>query len=554
MPKSAAQLAFNALLEQYYTAWFRYHPEEAVQSGIPGYEESLRPYADDQIGALISLNEKLLSSFDELDFAALDPEQQIDFSILYNAAALELHQLLDDDWRYRRPQDFLPVNAIHQLLLHPVDNLHTAFKHRMQQIPDYLRGARSYLAQQPQRIPLGWLKGACQQGRAGAAFFRDMQHHPLVLQKFQNPSRLQPLCDQAAAALDDFVRFLEQELLPKASGEFACGTDEFHSLLREKHFLDIEPDALHRFGTRLFDQTLDQLKAVARELRKDGDIEQALAGIREQHPGGDPDVLLEAYRARMKAAQDFVSQHDLVSLPAPQSLKVMLTPEHLRHEIPFAAYEAPGYRDAQQQGYYYVTPVRSEGHLLEHNWTSIDLTCVHEAFPGHHLQFVTANRNPDNSLPRMLNASSTLYEGWALYCEELMLEQGFLATPQHRFMMLRDRLWRALRVMLDVELHCRGLTVADAARRMHKHLGFAIDEAKADLAWYTQHPTIPMGYATGWAIIRALRAELESRPDFNLKDFHNRLLSVGSCALPLVICRAFGQETWLAVKKQVFTD
>ena len=199
-----------------------------------------------------------------------------------------------------------------------------------------------------------------------------------------------------------------------------------------------------------------------------------------------------------------------------------------------------------------MTPVVSEGQMLEHNRASIDLTCVHEAFPGHHLQFVTANQNPANSLPRLLNPSATLYEGWALYCEDLMLEQGLLARPEHRFIMLRDRLWRALRVMLDVELHTRGLSVEDAAQRMCDSLGFEMSHARADISWYIQSPTVPMGYATGWALIRAVRETQSKNEGFELKSFHDRLLSVGSCGLPRVIKRAFGEDAWMDARKQVF--
>jgi uncharacterized protein (DUF885 family) len=262
---------------------------------------------------------------------------------------------------------------------------------------------------------------------------------------------------------------------------------------------------------------------------------------------------MNAYRTRMKAVYNFVLEQGLVSMPEVQSLKVVETPIFLRHEIPFAAYDEPSYKDPRQKGYYYVTPVRSEGHLLEHNWISIDLTCVHEAFPGHHLQFVTANRNPHNSLPRLLNSSATFYEGWALYCEDMMQEQGFLDKLEHHFIMLRDRLWRALRVMLDVELHTREITIDEAAQRMCDALGFSIDQAKADLSWYTQAPTVPMGYATGWALIKALREEESKKADFSLKNFHDRLLSVGSCALPLVIKSEFGDQAWKMVHEKVFS-
>jgi len=221
MSDNAAQRVFKALLEQYYSAWFRYHPERAVQVGVPGYEELLTSYSDDDVGALISLNEKLLSSLDELDFASLDSDQQIDYSILYNATAIELHDLLERDWRYRRPQDFVPVEAIHQLLTCPVDNLHAALKHRMQAIPEYLRGARSYLSRSPELIPPSWLQTAIKTAQTGSRFFRDLHRHPLVVKKFQSPARLQPICDQAASAMDDFARFLQTDIGDKARGRYA---------------------------------------------------------------------------------------------------------------------------------------------------------------------------------------------------------------------------------------------------------------------------------------------------------------------------------------------
>jgi len=556
MSEVSAEKAFNALLEQYYNAWFRYHPEKAVQVGITGYEDQLRPYSNDDIGALIALNEKMLSALEELDFSALTSNQKIDYSILNNSVVTELHELLEHDWRYSRPQNYVPVEAIHQLLIHPVENLHQAFKHRMKQIPEYLRGAKSYLDQYPEKIPLSWLQGARYQATVGARFFRDLTTHAVVMNKFENPARLQPVCEQAAIALDEFSSHL-QELQASANGDFACGKASFERLLKDAHCLDVSADELYRFGENLFAETQQQLEQLTKELRSDGDMEELLASIRNDHPRpdyvrGEDEALLTAYRDRMKKAFDFVSEHQLVSVPKNQALKVMDTPEFMRHEIPFAAYEEPTYKDEEQRGYYYVTPVISEGHLLEHNWTSIDLTCVHEAFPGHHLQFVTANNNPENSLPRLLNASGTMYEGWALYCEDLMQEQGFLDKPEHKFIMLRDRLWRALRLMLDVELHCRGLSIDDAAQKMCTHLSFSIDQAKADISWYTQEPTVPMSYAVGWALIKALREQQSKTDDFDLKEFHDKLLSVGSCALPLVIKHAFGDDAWEQAKASVF--
>jgi len=554
MQKNTTQESFDSLLKQYYNAWFRFHPEMAVHVGVSGYEESLTPFDDEAIGALESLNCKILSSLDELNYSELTDAQQLDYTILNNAASIELSEYQDRDWRLYAPQKFLPLEAIHQLVNRPVENVHKALKYRLEEIPEYLRSAKMYLNQQPEIIPPSWARDTAQACESGAEYFRNLLHNPVILHKFENPARLQPVCDAAAHAIEDFAKYMHQDILPQAKGDFACGEAHFNNLLNKSHGLNINAQQLHAFGEKLFKEILIEIEELTSSLDGDKDIDAQLDIIRQQHPENAAQALMNAYRDRIQAAHAFVVEKDLVTVPEKQALKVVETPLFLRHEIPFAAYDEPSYKDEAQQGYYYVTPVRSEGSLLEHNWTSIDLTCVHEAFPGHHLQFVTANQNPQNSLPRMLNASSTFYEGWALYCEDLMQEQGFLDKPEHKFIMLRDRLWRALRIILDVELHTQGLGIEEAAQRMCDDLGFDIDQAKADLSWYTQSPTVPMGYAIGWAIIKELREVESQKEGFSLKSFHDRLLSVGSCALPFVIKYEFGDETWDKVRDKVFSS
>jgi len=109
--------------------------------------------------------------------------------------------------------------------------------------------------------------------------------------------------------------------------------------------------------------------------------------------------------------------------------------------------------------------------------------------------------------------------------------------------------------VLDVELHTRGLGLADAAARMQQELGFTHGQAMADLSWYTHAPTVPMGYATGWALLSETRNRLQgSDALFNLRDFHDRLLAAGSVALPLVIRRQFGTPLWESVRRAVFGE
>lgn len=543
---------FDRLTCDYYQAWFRYHPEAAVDVGVDGYAELLTPYDDDDLGALASLDEMLISALDEMGADALDADRRIDFRILYGTALIEHHELLERDWRHRDPARFLPVRAIYQLTVRDVPNFPAALLARLARVPAHLRGARTHLQVAAELIPALWLQAAVAEARAGAQFVRGLPAQPKVAHAFPNKGRLAQPVEAAARSLEEFARFLEQEVEPRAGGDFACGREHFERILHQHHFLDVDAEQLHRFGARLFSETLEQLRDATRRLDAGGDIAAVTARIRADHPASDG--LLAAYRTQMQAAHAFVVKHDLVTIPDSQRLQVVETPVFLRHQIPFAAYMEPAPNDPDQCGYYYVTPATDEAELGEHNFAGLMHTCVHEAWPGHHLQFVTAHQRPQSrTLPRLLNPSATLYEGWALYCEQLMVEQGFLGRPEQEFILLRDRLWRALRVQLDVELQTGALSVEQAADRMQEALGFPRSQAIADLIWYTRAPGVPMGYATGWALINGVRDHLrEHEAAFTLKSFHDRLLAGGSIALPLALERAFGERPWRSARAAVF--
>jgi len=242
-------------------------------------------------------------------------------------------------------------------------------------------------------------------------------------------------------------------------------------------------------------------------------------------------------------------------MPGRQHLNVVDTPSFLRHQIPFAAYLAPSIADLSQSAFYYVTPVSNHEELVEHNYAAIAQTSVHEAWPGHHLQFVTANQSDEgSSLLRRLFPCATLYEGWALYCEQMMLEQGYDRYRGQTIVMLRDRLWRALRVIIDVNLHTGEWSHQQAVNEMVEKLGFSPQQAQAECNWYSLSPTVPMSYAVGWALINALRDIVQPADGDELKAFHDKLLSCGSVALPLVIEHQFGTQVWQQCCQKVFGE
>lgn len=537
---------FERIQNSYLSSWCRFNPEAALDAGIEEHAEELGPCDDASLGIQLVLNEKCLTALDEIDPTQLDPQQRINYQVLQGWAVLEHHALMEHDWRYRDPSRFLPINALHQLTIRPLETFNQALLARLQRIPHQLREAKTYINTAPELIPSVWLDMATQECQSGITFCHQLSQHPRVRQAISTQEDISPALQHACKSLEEFHHVL-QRLQNKAHGDFACGREHFERLLRYRHFLPVNAQRLRQFGEKLFAET---------QLTLDQAINESgltLDQIRSHHPATEQ--LLNSYQTEMQAAKDFLKSHDLVTLPGRQHLNVVDTPHFLRHQIPFAAYLDPSIADLSQSAFYYVTPVNSEDELAEHNFASIAQTSVHEAWPGHHLQFVTANQSDNSSrLLRRLYPCATLYEGWALYCEQMMLEQGFDRYPGQTIMMLRDRLWRALRIIIDVNIHTGDWTLEHAAAEMVEKLGFSQQQAQAECNWYSLSPTVPMSYAVGWALITAVRDIISPAEGEELKAFHDKLLSCGSVALPLVIENQFGKDVWQQCCQRVFGE
>jgi uncharacterized protein (DUF885 family) len=537
---------YHRIETSYLASWCRFNPEVALDAGVEDYADQLTPCDDASLGIQLVLNEKCLAALDQVNTEELDANNKLNFQVLQGWTRLEHHSLMEHDWRFREPARFLPINALHQLTIRPLENFNQALLGRLQSIPNRIREAKTYLNTAAELIPPVWLEMATQECESGIHFCHQLSQHPKVRNAISTQDDIDSALQDAAKSVEDMLHVL-QRLKNKAAGDFACGREHFERLLHNRHFLPINALSLRQFGEKLFAETQSQLdKAIA-------ETGLSLEQIHAYHPNADQ--LLTCYQTEMQAAKDFLKANELVTLPGRQHLNVVDTPSFLRHQIPFAAYLDPSIADLSQSAFYYVTPVSDDKELTEHNYAAIAQTSIHEAWPGHHLQFVTANQSEQGShLLRRLFPCATLYEGWALYCEQMMLEQGYDRYRGQTIVMLRDRLWRALRIIIDVNLHTGEWTLEQAINEMVEKLGFSQQQAQAECNWYSLSPTVPMSYAVGWALINALRDIVQPENGEELKAFHDKLLSCGSVALPLVIEHQFGNNVWQKCCQKVFGD
>jgi uncharacterized protein (DUF885 family) len=531
---------FTEFCTEYFKKYFDLHPTDAIYYGVEGYDHLLNDYSDDSYRAEKDLVQGSLARLRQISVDDLDHDEAIDYSLLEGRLTIQQYEHAKEDYRLKAPDTYSPIDAIYILTVRATNDLSGNLLSRLEKTPGLIRQGIANLGRKEANPPKLWTEMAIESAKGGVRFLDTLPSHPKIQAEVKNAAALQRAIDNAKSAINDFATFLERETLPRSSGVYAVGEEHFNLLLKKKHFLRHDAVSLLAFGEDLFAKTKSELSALAEELGPGKGIVDMARSIQDHHPAID--AILPAYRKAMEAAREFVKEKKLVSFPPKEELHVVHTPEFRRHEIPFAAYLSPSPKDPDQVGYYYVTPVTDDDLLREHNWVGLENTSVHESYPGHHLQFSVANSIPAAStLPRLMNESSVFYEGWALYCEQLMQEQGFLKSKAHRFVMLKDRLWRALRIIIDVKTQTGKMTYDEAADLMVRELHFPRPQACGDLNWYSQSPSGPMGYALGWSIINRLREQERNRlgSRFGLREFHDKLLSAGSISLPLVEKRHF---------------
>ncbi len=340
--------------------------------------------------------------------------------------------------------------------------------------------------------------------------------------------RLERASEAAKTAVELYSSWLEGTLA-NGTDDWAIGRDLHEELVGLRAFDGLDGDAILELGWEHLRQEEAARTEVAREIDPRADVATVIDRVKSDQPATF-EAALDAYRDAMLRSRAHLIEHDLVTVPEDERIDVVATPEYLRNVIPFAAYFEPAAFDREPKGIYIVTPSvgGDPNSMREHNFASISNTSIHEAYPGHHLQLDAARRNP--SLSRLLADAPEFTEGWGMYSELMMREQGFDAGPAFRLAMHTDAIWRACRIILDVRMHRGEISVDEATDFLVEHTSFERANARAEVQWYTYRPTYPLSYLLGRTLLLALRADEERRlgQAFRLKDFHDALMRNGS--------------------------
>ncbi|MEA2606882.1 MAG: hypothetical protein QOI00_1639 [Chloroflexota bacterium] len=395
---------------------------------------------------------------------------------------------------------------------------------RMEAIPSYLVQSRDRAAVPQVRA---WQQLEIESAADLPSFFAEIVAAGAGLADAER-RRLEAAADTARAAIADYGTWLKDSLAG-GTDEWALGREPYDELVGLRAFDGLDADAILEIGEDQLEMNKAARIRSATEVDDRSTEAEVIDRLKSDHPATFAEAL-EAYRDVMFRARQHLIDHDIATVPPDERIDVIETPEYLRNVIPFAAYFAPPKFDPRPKGIYIVTP--SVGHdpnaMREHNFSSISNTSIHEAYPGHHLQLSVANGNP--SLTRLMTDAPEFVEGWGMYSEQMMREQGFDAAANFRLNMHTDAIWRACRIILDVRMHRGEISIDEAVRFLVDQTSFEEANARAEVRRYTYTPTYQLSYLLGKVLLLGLRADEQTRlgDAFSLRDFHDTLLRNGS--------------------------
>ncbi len=526
---NATQRAFEGILDRYFETALADNPVWANHVGLHAGEGRLGRATLAHLQRQEKRRRRTLGALDTINPRELSNEQHLDRLAL----RAMLNKECEDFARTRHELEPGALDTVLNLLQHELLRGDDEPARARKNILGVLRETPRFLAEdaavviRPERV---WRK-VMQQTFAGAGPLFD------AVDKFVKRSAT-TAARRAARAYHDVV--MARPLAPE--GSFAIGAEAMQRRVREQIGLDYSLAEIESLALGEVARVGALLDAACKKFGKGRSVEAIIADARARwNPGAD---LPAVYRAETRRVAGAFHAARAVTFPKGDELQVRLVPEFMRHLYPTAAYSSPGAFEKRQRGIFWVNDLSltktSETEKLTERQQhfGLSLTAAHEAYPGHHLQFVTANRHPRRW--RRLFAHAVFYEGWTLWCEQMMVTLKIDDSPWLQVQQLHDALWRVHRILVDLRLQTGRYSYEQAAAHLRKHLGFTKARSEAEINWYSAAPTVPMSYWLGRLENERLRQRLVVGRGWSLQEFNDWLLSFGT--LPQAWIEKYGLE------------
>jgi uncharacterized protein (DUF885 family) len=339
---------------------------------------------------------------------------------------------------------------------------------------------------------------------------------------------------EASTAVNAYIEYLETDLAPRAKASFRLGREKFEKKLKLEEGITLTADRLLAIALRELHEVQEEFKTLAGRLNG-GDPATAWRAAKEQHPAAGEAV--KAAQAQVKELEEFLRRQAIVSLPDAEPVIVAPTPEFFRWT--FASMWTPGpFESKPSRAYYYLTdvdrswpPERQEEHMRDFNFPTLWNISIHEVYPGHFLHYQHLRQVDSKVRKSTFFAPASVVEGWAHYCEQMMIEAGFRRNdPTIKLGQLAEALVRLARFVVCIRLHCEDWSVEQGMRFFRDEAFLEEASARREAERGTFDPTY-LVYSAGKLMMLKLRRDYKEQQGgkFSLRSFHDAVLAQG-CA------------------------
>ncbi len=538
---SSGDDAFNEVAQSYLEDIYRRQPTQATFLGIHKYDDQLENYSRQAVTDAVASAHRFRDRAAAIDSKTLSAPNQLDREQLLHAIDSRLLTLevvrpwakdadsyssgLTNTAYIMIKRNFAPAERRLRLLIA-----------REKAMPAALAEARKNL-ENPPRIytdiaieQIDGNRGFFQTAVASA--FPDVSDKAL-LAEFKDAN------DAVIAAFGEYKKWLQEDLLKRSGGDFAIGEETYRKKLMADEMIELPLDELLAMAGQDMQRNQAAFAETARRIDPKRTPMQVLAAVEADHPPAGK--LLSATQGELDALGRFMTDRHIVTVPRAEPARVQETPPFLRATTT-ASMDIPGpFETVATEAYYNMTLPDPKGSAAETNefmkqwyFAAISNVSVHEVWPGHYLQFLYARNFPSDV--RRVFGAATNSEGWAHYCEQMVIDEGFHADdPRYRLAQIQDALLRDTRFIAGIRMHTRGMTAAQAEEFFVKEGYQPRPVARSESKRGTADPTY--GYYTmGKLMILKLRDDYKAQKGarYSLQDFHDTFINLGPLPLPLI--------------------
>ncbi len=534
----AADASFRKIADEFLEGHFRARPLIGVSLGLHEFDG----LAPDCSPAALDAERKRLHDYDArlaafAERKSLSASSEFDYQTLRLVIRNELFQFEESREFEKNPMTYAEAFDFNVYLKRdfaPLAERLRSIVKLANAVPAYLSTARTNLVDPLPKpkvtLAMDIAKGAAEfLEKDLVAAVRDVKDKKLVAE-FREAN------GKAVTAFKEYTAWLEKEKLPRSDDHFALGEERYRKFLAARDAITLAPDKILEIGLAELEHEQAAFAAAAKVVAPGKTPLEAMRELQRDHPTADG--LIPDTKKNLEAIRQFLIDRKIITLPSEVRATVAETPTYQRAGS-FASMDTPGpFEKRGAEAYYYVTPVEKEWSDKEKdewlgafNRYTADIVSIHEAYPGHYIQFLHLNASPVSRIAKMFG-SYAFTEGWAHYCEQMLIDEGFGGTglegAKYRLAQFDEALLRICRLCVSIKMHCHGMSVDDAAKFFRENCYYEEKPARQEALRGTYDPGY-LFYTLGKLQLLKLRRDFEKQEgaNYSLKKFHDAVCDHG---------------------------